>query len=62
MCDTNRFHNDSLLEKQTGSTLVLKDLHVEQTGEYYCRASGQSGAIKTKPATLKVLGVLQINK
>ncbi|CAB1435800.1 unnamed protein product [Pleuronectes platessa] len=50
------FHNDSLLERQTGSTLVLKDLHLEQTGEYYCRASGPSGAIKTKPATLKVLG------
>ncbi|KAM4631295.1 cartilage intermediate layer protein 1 [Polymixia lowei] len=50
------FHNNSLLEKQSGSTLVLKDLHAEQAGEYYCRASGPAGAIKTKPATLTVLG------
>ncbi|XP_034047443.1 cartilage intermediate layer protein 1 [Thalassophryne amazonica] len=50
------FFNNSLLEKQSESNLVLKDLHFEQAGEYYCRASGPSGAIKTKPATLKVIG------
>ncbi|KAA8595716.1 hypothetical protein FQN60_011007 [Etheostoma spectabile] len=50
------FHNNSLLEKHIESILVLKDLRTEQTGEYYCRATGASGAIKTKPATLKVLG------
>ncbi|XP_077374534.1 cartilage intermediate layer protein 1 [Festucalex cinctus] len=50
------FHNNSLLERKSESTLVLKDLHPEQAGEYYCRASGESGAIKTKPATLKIIG------
>ncbi|XP_068173906.1 cartilage intermediate layer protein 1 [Antennarius striatus] len=50
------FYNNSLLEKQSDSTLVLKDLQTEQAGEYRCRASGPSGFIKTKPATLKVLG------
>ncbi|KAM6943584.1 cartilage intermediate layer protein 1 [Xenentodon cancila] len=50
------FHNNSLMEMQTDSTLVLKDLHPEQAGEYYCRASAPSGAIKTKPATLKIIG------
>lgn len=51
-----RFHNNTLLERKTETTLVLKDLRPEQAGEYYCRASGPSGAIKTKPATLKVIG------
>ncbi|KAM7406054.1 hypothetical protein PAMP_000458 [Pampus punctatissimus] len=50
------FYNNSLLETQSESTLVLKDLRPQQAGEYYCRASGPSGAIKTKPATLKVIG------
>ncbi|XP_068603437.1 cartilage intermediate layer protein 1 [Brachionichthys hirsutus] len=50
------FHNDSLLEQRFDSTLVLKHLRPEQTGLYHCRASGPSGLIKTKPATLKVLG------
>lgn len=50
------FHNNSLMEMQTKSTLVLKDLHPEQAGEYYCQASGPSGAIKTKPATLGIIG------
>ncbi|CAF99688.1 unnamed protein product, partial [Tetraodon nigroviridis] len=49
------FHNDTLLERQSESTLVLKDLRPEQMGEYYCRARGPSGVIKTKPATLRVL-------
>ncbi|XP_017259797.1 cartilage intermediate layer protein 1 isoform X2 [Kryptolebias marmoratus] len=50
------FHNNSLMDMHSDSTLVLKDLRSEQAGEYYCRASGPSGAIKTKPATLKILG------
>ncbi|XP_028999494.1 cartilage intermediate layer protein 1 isoform X2 [Betta splendens] len=49
------FHNNSLLEKHSGSTLVLKNLGAEHAGEYYCRASALSGSIKTKPATLQVL-------
>lgn len=58
---TIRFHNDTLLEEHSESTLVLKDLNLEQAGEYYCRASGPSGVIKTKPATLKVLGLSVLN-
>ncbi|XP_027870488.1 cartilage intermediate layer protein 1 [Xiphophorus couchianus] len=50
------FHNNILMEMQSESTLVLKDLHPEQAGEYYCRASGPSGAVKTKPAILKIIG------
>ncbi|XP_061887002.1 cartilage intermediate layer protein 1 [Entelurus aequoreus] len=50
------FHNNSLLGRQSENILVLKDLHPEQAGEYYCRASGPTGAIKTKPATLKIIG------
>ncbi|XP_049573861.1 cartilage intermediate layer protein 1 [Syngnathus scovelli] len=50
------FHNNSHLAGNSESTLVLKNLHPEQAGEYYCRASGESGTIKTKPALLKVIG------
>ncbi|XP_076855483.1 cartilage intermediate layer protein 1 [Brachyhypopomus gauderio] len=53
------FHNGSLLEKSRyhyDDTLVLRNLHQNQAGEYYCRASSDNGAIKSKPATLTVLG------
>lgn len=50
------FHNNSLLESQSENTLVLKNLQGYQAGEYYCRASGPSGAIKTKPAILRIIG------
>ncbi|KAM9409605.1 cartilage intermediate layer protein 1 isoform 1-T2 [Pholidichthys leucotaenia] len=50
------FHNNSLMEKHSESTLVLKDLRPEQAGEYYCKASGPTGSIKTKPASLKIVG------
>lgn len=53
-----RYHNGSLLELNSDSTLVLRNLRMEQAGEYYCRASNQAGAIKSKPATLTVLGLL----
>uniref|UniRef100_A0A3B4FG74 Cartilage intermediate layer protein n=1 Tax=Pundamilia nyererei TaxID=303518 RepID=A0A3B4FG74_9CICH len=49
------FHNNTLMEKESESTLVIRDLHPEQSGEYYCRASGPTGAIKTKTATLRIL-------
>lgn len=29
---------------------------MDQAGEYYCRASNENGAIKSKPATLSVIG------
>lgn len=57
----SRFHNGTLLEKSVyhyDETLVLRNLRMDQAGEYYCRASGENGAIKSKPATLSVIGEL----
>lgn len=48
------------MEKESESTLVIRDLRPEQSGEYYCRASGPTGAIKTKTATLRILGAVLI--
>ncbi|XP_017539156.1 cartilage intermediate layer protein 1 [Pygocentrus nattereri] len=53
------FHNGSLLQKSRyryDETLVLRNLQMDQAGEYYCRASNENGAIKSKPATLTVIG------
>uniref|UniRef100_A0A3P9JA94 Cartilage intermediate layer protein, nucleotide pyrophosphohydrolase n=1 Tax=Oryzias latipes TaxID=8090 RepID=A0A3P9JA94_ORYLA len=50
------FHNNTVMEMETDGMLVLRDLRPQQAGEYYCRASGASGTIKSKPATLKVIG------
>ncbi|KAF7688100.1 cartilage intermediate layer protein 1 [Silurus meridionalis] len=53
------FHNGTLLEKSVyhyGDTLVLRNLRMDQAGEYYCRASSENGAIKSKPATLSIIG------
>lgn len=33
-----------------------------QAGEYYCRATNENGAIKSKPATLSVIGELLYNR
>lgn len=33
---------------------------MDQAGEYYCRASSENGSIKSKPATLSVIGKLFI--
>ncbi|KAF5904401.1 cartilage intermediate layer protein 1, partial [Clarias magur] len=52
------FHNGTLLEKSVhhyDETLVLRNLRMDQAGEYYCRASNENGAIKSKPATLSVI-------
>uniref|UniRef100_A0A4W4GPW5 Ig-like domain-containing protein n=1 Tax=Electrophorus electricus TaxID=8005 RepID=A0A4W4GPW5_ELEEL len=53
------FHNGSLLEKSRyhyDNTLVLRNLQLNQAGEYYCRATNENGAIKSKPAMLTVIG------
>uniref|UniRef100_A0AAV2LN49 Ig-like domain-containing protein n=1 Tax=Knipowitschia caucasica TaxID=637954 RepID=A0AAV2LN49_KNICA len=50
------YHNNTLLERESEGTLVLRNLQPDEAGEYYCRASGPSGAIKTKPATLRIIG------
>ncbi|XDV18327.1 hypothetical protein PO909_024040, partial [Leuciscus waleckii] len=53
------FHNGTLLDRsqyQYDETLVLRNLSLDHIGEYYCRASNENGAIKSKPATLTVIG------
>ncbi|KAG5848797.1 hypothetical protein ANANG_G00103240 [Anguilla anguilla] len=53
------FHNGTLLkgtQMSNDGTLVLKNLRMDQAGEYYCRASNKGGAIKSKPAVLTVIG------
>lgn len=54
------FHNGRQLEESTDS-LVLRELLPHQAGQYHCRASGPAGAIKSKPATLTVLGKDEIS-
>ncbi|XP_063045577.1 cartilage intermediate layer protein 1 [Engraulis encrasicolus] len=57
--DFQWYHNGSLLDSSVvsyDSTLVLRNLRMDQAGEYYCRASGPAGAVKSKPATLTVIG------
>ncbi|KAG7473431.1 hypothetical protein MATL_G00095790 [Megalops atlanticus] len=53
------FHNGSLLDRKQlkyDRTLVLRNLRKEQAGEYFCRASNENGAIKSKPALLTIIG------
>ncbi|GAA6064799.1 cartilage intermediate layer protein 1 [Tachysurus ichikawai] len=56
--DYQWFHNGTLLHKSIyhyDKTLVLRNLRMDQAGEYYCRASSENGSIKSKPATLSVI-------
>ncbi|KAG9352072.1 hypothetical protein JZ751_020485 [Albula glossodonta] len=53
------YHNGNLLDASmmnSDGSLVLKNLRMDQAGEYYCRASNKAGAIKSKPAVLTVTG------
>lgn len=36
--------------------LVLRDLKLEQSGQYYCKTSSPAGAIKSSPSMLTVVG------
>lgn len=36
--------------------LVLRDLKLEQSGQYYCKTSSPAGAIKSSPSILTVIG------
>lgn len=60
MLSIYRFHNGTLLDRnqyQYDETLILRNLTLYQMGEYYCRASNENGAIKSKRATLTVTGL-----
>lgn len=37
--------------------LVLRDLKLEQSGQYYCKTSSSAGSIKSAPSFLTVIGV-----
>ncbi|XP_076134901.1 cartilage intermediate layer protein 1 [Alosa pseudoharengus] len=53
------YHNGSLLdwkEYKYEEDLVLRDLRVEQSGQYYCKATSQTGSIKSSQAFLTVMG------
>ncbi|XP_012671043.1 cartilage intermediate layer protein 1 [Clupea harengus] len=53
------YHNGSLLdwkEYKYEEDLVLRDLKVEQSGQYYCKAISQTGSIKSSQALLTVMG------
>lgn len=36
--------------------LVLRDLKLEQSGQYYCKTSSPAGVIKSSPSILTVIG------
>ncbi|MFT7798734.1 cartilage intermediate layer protein 1-like [Arapaima gigas] len=52
------YHNGTLLDRNVykyEGDLVLRDLKPEQTGLYHCKASSDTGSIKSSPAFLTVL-------
>ncbi|KAM9762086.1 cartilage intermediate layer protein 1 [Menidia menidia] len=52
------YHNGTLLDRKVYNyeeDLVLRDLKLEQTGEYYCKTSSPAGSIKSSPALLTVI-------
>lgn len=54
-----RYHNGTLLDRalyKYEEDLVLRDLKPKQSGQYYCKASSDTGSIKSSPAFLTVFG------
>ncbi|XP_029003854.1 cartilage intermediate layer protein 1 [Betta splendens] len=52
------YHNGTLLDRKAykyEEDLVLRDLKMEQSGEYYCKTSSPAGSIKSSPALLTVI-------
>ncbi|XP_005990183.1 cartilage intermediate layer protein 1 [Latimeria chalumnae] len=52
------YHNGTLLDKQLyqyDNSLILRNLRMDQAGEYYCKASNNAGSIKSKAAKLTVI-------
>ncbi|XP_023699974.2 cartilage intermediate layer protein 1 isoform X1 [Paramormyrops kingsleyae] len=51
------YHNGTLLDRASykyEEDLVLRDLKPKQSGQYYCKASSDTGSIKSSPAFLTV--------
>jgi len=56
----SRYHNGTLLDRKVykyEEDLALRDLKLEQSGEYYCKTSSPAGSIKSSPARLTVIGM-----
>uniref|UniRef100_A0A3Q3MKV2 Cartilage intermediate layer protein 2 n=1 Tax=Labrus bergylta TaxID=56723 RepID=A0A3Q3MKV2_9LABR len=56
--DKYYFHNGTLLDRKVykyEEDLVLRDLKLEQSGQYYCKTSSPAGSIKSSPALLTVI-------
>ncbi|XP_026202169.1 cartilage intermediate layer protein 1 [Anabas testudineus] len=52
------YHNGTLLDRKVykyEEDLVLRDLKLEQSGQYYCKTSSPAGSIKSSPASLTVI-------
>lgn len=52
------YHNGTLLDRKVykyEEDLVLRDLKLEQSGQYYCKTSSPAGSIKSSPAVLTVI-------
>ncbi|KAF3691086.1 Cartilage intermediate layer protein 1 [Channa argus] len=52
------YHNGTLLDRKLykyEEDLVLRDLKLEQSGQYYCKTSSAAGSIKSSPAFLTVI-------
>nr|XP_028561588.1 cartilage intermediate layer protein 1 isoform X1 [Podarcis muralis] len=51
------FHNETLLDPSLykyKSNLVIKNLKMDQAGEYYCKTSNDAGSVKSRAATLSL--------
>nr|XP_006129247.1 cartilage intermediate layer protein 1 isoform X1 [Pelodiscus sinensis] len=52
------YHNGTLLDSSVykyNSKLVLRNLNMDQAGEYFCKASSDAGSVKSQAATLSVI-------
>lgn len=59
----SRYHNGTLLDRKVykyEEDLVLRDLKLEQSGHYYCKANSPAGSIKSSPALLTVIGMCNL--
>uniref|UniRef100_A0A8C0H5E3 Cartilage intermediate layer protein n=1 Tax=Chelonoidis abingdonii TaxID=106734 RepID=A0A8C0H5E3_CHEAB len=52
------YHNGTLLDSSVykyNSKLVLRNLNIDQAGEYFCKARNDAGSVKSHPAKLSVI-------
>ncbi|XP_030434993.1 cartilage intermediate layer protein 1 [Gopherus evgoodei] len=52
------YHNGTLLDSSVykyNSKLVLRNLNIDQAGEYFCKASNDAGSVKSQAAKLSVI-------